>query len=85
MTATHHERTVSSEQVRLRGGDLAELATVVAHFAAEVDEKARWFIDGDTLVLETPLGDTLVGGKPYRIPPAHVSAPRDVDPDAGQG
>jgi hypothetical protein len=85
VTATHHEWSRSTEQVRLRGGDLAELAAVVTHFAAEADESARWFINGDVLVLETPLSETLVGGKPYRIPALPRSAPRADTPDTGQG
>lgn len=82
MTVTHHEWTVSTEQVRIRGENLAELAAVVAHFSTVAGEGARWFIDGDVVVLETPLGATLHGGKPYRIPPPmkHPVTPAETDP-----
>lgn len=68
MSAYHYEREIHSEQVRVMGGDIAELAAVVQEFARTAEEGARWFTEDGSLVLESPLGESLAGGAPW--PPA---------------
>lgn len=65
MSATEHERSEDYRQIRVRGDSVAELLAVVAAFASEDNEEARWFTDGDTLVLEHPVVKSLIGGSPY--------------------
>lgn len=68
MSAHEYERSEEHRQIRVRGGDIAELLAVVGAFAQERNEEARWFTEGDTLVLEHPLVTSLIGGGTYPEP-----------------
>lgn len=73
MTAYEYERSEDHRQIRVIGDDITELLAVVGAFVAEENEEARWFTDGDTLVLEHPLVTSLIGGKEYPEPlPVHT-------------
>lgn len=65
MSAHEYERSEDHRQIRVIGGDIAELLAVVRAFATEDNEEARWFTDGETLVLEHPLVTSLIGGAEY--------------------
>ncbi len=64
MSAELYRRSVDTEQIRVRGGDLEELASVLAKVAEEY-EGGQWYTDGATLVIELPMGEQLVGGSDY--------------------
>lgn len=65
MTATVHERSEEYRQIRIRGGDISELLAVVRQFADEGNVQARWYVEGEALVLEHPVLFSLVGGEDY--------------------
>ena len=68
MSATVYERSEDYRQIRVRGDDITELSRVLAAFIEEDNEEARWFTEGDTLVLECPMVKSLIGGSPYLEP-----------------
>tara|TARA_R110002020_G_scaffold335482_2_gene550621 strand:- start:1801 stop:2055 length:255 start_codon:yes stop_codon:yes gene_type:complete len=82
MSAHEYERSEDHRQIRVRGGDIAELLAVVGAFAGEDNEEARWFTEGDTLVLEHPLVTSLIGGEAYPAPLPDPSP--DVRPKNGE-
>ena len=51
MTAQHFDRTVRSEQIRGRGGNIGELGAVLFKIASEGETGAFWFVEGDTIVI----------------------------------
>lgn len=65
MSAQHFNRTVHSEQIRVRGGDIGELRAVLLKIASEGETGAHWFIESDTIVIAIPGSEELVGGSDY--------------------
>lgn len=65
MTAEKYTKALDFEQVRVRGGDLAELSRVIHYLNVGDNEGVTWHTEGDTLVFEWAMGSSLVGGKNY--------------------
>ncbi len=65
MSAQHFDRTVHSEQIRVRGGDISELGAVLFKIASEGETGAHWFVEGGTIVIAIPGSEELVGGSDY--------------------
>jgi hypothetical protein len=68
MPAARYERNLTTEQIRITGDSITELAEAVGHFLSKAEEGARWFVDEDTIVLEHPMGESLVGGEKFPKP-----------------
>jgi len=69
MSAKRYRKTIETEQVRVVGGDVAELAFVANSLVISGvadDNELTWHIQGDTVVFEWSMGGLLTGGTDFR-------------------
>lgn len=61
MSANTYERVAHFKQTRVWGGDVEELSAELVDYRDNPD--ARWFVDGDFVVIEEPLEEIM---KPWQ-------------------